>query len=41
MEKVGALCTEKTWENLNGAKQEGITPTKRAYMAAEREVYGE
>ena len=41
MEKVGALCTEKTWENLNEAKREGITPTKRAYMVAEREVYGE
>ncbi len=41
MEKVSALCTEKTWENLNGATREGITPTKRAYMAAEREVYGE
>lgn len=41
MEKVGALCTEKPWENLNEAKREGITPTKRAHMAAEREVYGE
>lgn len=40
MEKVGKLCTEKTWENLNEAKREGITPTKRAYLSVEREVYG-
>jgi leucine dehydrogenase len=41
MEKVGKLCTEKTWNNLVEAKREGITPTKRAYLAVEREVYGE
>ena len=41
MKKVGALCTEKTWENLNEAKREGVTPTKRAYTSAEREIYGE
>ncbi len=40
MEKVGKLCTEKTWENLNEAKREGITPTMRAYLSVEREVYG-
>jgi len=41
MDKVGNLCAEKTWENLNEAKREGITPTKRAYLSVEREVYGE
>lgn len=41
MEKVGALCTEKTWENLNEAAKEGVTPTERAYGSVEREVYGE
>jgi len=41
MEKAGKLCKEKTWENLNEAKREGITPTKRAYLVVEREIYGE
>jgi leucine dehydrogenase len=41
MEKVGKLCAESTWENLNAAYREGITPTERAYRVAEREVYGE
>jgi leucine dehydrogenase len=41
MEKVGKLCTETTWENLNEARREGITPTERAYRVVEREVYGD
>jgi hypothetical protein len=41
MEKVGKLCTEKTWENLHEAVREGVTPTERAYLSVEREVYGE
>jgi len=41
MQKVGKLCTEKTWENLCEAQREGITPTERAYRTVEREVYGE
>jgi len=41
MEKVGRLCAASTWENLNAARREGITPTERAYRAVEREVYGE
>ncbi len=41
MEKVGKLCTEKTGENLNEAVREGVTPTERAYLSVEREVYGE
>jgi leucine dehydrogenase len=39
--KVGKRCAESTWENLNEARRLGITPTERAYRAAEREVYGE
>ena len=35
MEKVGKLCTEKTWENLQ-AVREGVTPTERAYLSVER-----
>lgn len=41
LEKVGRRCAESTWENLNEARREGITPTERAYRVAEREVYGE
>jgi leucine dehydrogenase len=41
MENVGKLCTEQTWENLNGARREGITPTEHAYRSVERDVYGE
>jgi len=41
MEKVGKLCAESTWENLNAARRKGITPTEQAYRTVEREVYGE
>jgi leucine dehydrogenase len=41
MAKVGKQCAESTWENLNEARRQGITPTERAYHAVEREVYGE
>ncbi len=41
MENVGKLCTEQTWENLNGARREGVTPTEHAYRSVERDVYGE
>jgi glutamate dehydrogenase/leucine dehydrogenase len=41
LQKVGKLCTEKTWENLYEAHREGITPTERAYRVVEREVYGD
>jgi glutamate dehydrogenase/leucine dehydrogenase len=41
MQKVGKLCTAKTWENLYEAQREGITPTERAYRIVEREVYGD
>ncbi len=40
MEKVGKLCTAQTWENLNKAKEKGITPTEMAYMSVEKEIYG-
>ena len=41
LEKVGRRCADSTWENLNEARREQITPTERAYRVAEREVYGE
>ena len=41
MAKVGKLCSESTWENLNEARRAGITPTECAYRTVEREVYGE
>jgi glutamate dehydrogenase/leucine dehydrogenase len=41
LEKVGRRCADSTWENLNAARREQITPTERAYRVAEREVYGE
>ncbi|PWB75111.1 MAG: Glu/Leu/Phe/Val dehydrogenase family protein [Holophagae bacterium] len=40
LEKVGRRCADSTWENLNEARREQITPTERAYRVAEREVYG-
>jgi hypothetical protein len=39
--KVGKRCAESTWENLEESRRLGITPTERAYLTAEREVYGE
>ncbi len=41
LEKVGALCSESTWENLNEASRQGITPTENAYRTVERHVYGD
>ncbi|RPH97630.1 MAG: hypothetical protein EHM71_19635 [Zetaproteobacteria bacterium] len=40
-EKVGALCSESTWGNLNEASRQGITPTENAYRTVERHVYGD
>ena len=39
--KVGKRCAESTWENLNEARRNGVTPTEQAYRTVEREVYGE
>lgn len=38
--KIGEICTQDTWENLNRAKELGITPTESAYGSVEKMIYG-
>lgn len=38
--KIGEICTQDTWENLNRAKELGITPTESAYGTVEKMIYG-
>lgn len=41
MDTVGSRCAERTRENLEGARNEGVTPTERAYRAVEKTIYGD
>jgi hypothetical protein len=34
------VCGDAVRENLRGAKEEGITPTERAYRIQEEKIYG-
>ncbi|MFZ5946209.1 MAG: Glu/Leu/Phe/Val dehydrogenase family protein [Bacillota bacterium] len=37
--KIEHICTIKTWENLNKAKELNITPTECAYQTVEEKLY--
>jgi len=37
--RIESIVPRKTWENLNEAKQKGITPTENAYILCEKQVY--
>ena len=39
-EKVREVIPKKTWENLNRAKEMGVTPTESAYLVCQDIVYG-
>jgi glutamate dehydrogenase/leucine dehydrogenase len=38
---VEKICPQKTWDNLNKAKQLGITPSECAYQTVEKIIYGD
>jgi len=40
LKKVEAVLPVNTWENLNKAKQLGITPTENCYKTCENKLYG-